>query len=130
MAKVGIEVKGATELARRLRRLGDKELRNELKEAWREGAEEVLSGVRGVPHRTGALMATVRATATVRSGRVSAGNRSSVKYAGPIHWGWPARGIKASPFLVDALARREPSAVEIVSKRVEEIAAKVTEYGA
>ena len=30
-------------------------------------------------------------------------------YAGPIHWGWPARGICAQPFMTDAAADTEPS---------------------
>jgi hypothetical protein len=27
-----------------------------------------------------------------------------VPYAGPIHWGWPARHIKAQPWLADTAA--------------------------
>lgn len=123
MAQPAIKVEGAAELAKRLRRAGDKELQAELKEAWREAADEVLSAVRG-PNKSGALMGSVRSTATLRSGRVAAGKKS-VPYAGPIHWGWPARGIAANTFLLDALDMRETRAIDVVTEHVEKIAAKV-----
>lgn len=38
---------------------------------------------------------------------MSAG-RASVPYAGPIHYGWPAHGIEANPFVTDAAQATEP----------------------
>ena len=35
--------------------------------------------------------------------------RASVPYAGAIHWGWPARNIRAQPFLTNAAASTEPT---------------------
>ena len=38
---------------------------------------------------------------------MSAGG-ASLPYAGPIHWGWPARRIEAQPFIADAAQATEP----------------------
>lgn len=76
-----------------------------------------------VPFLTGNLQASVRAAATKTSARVKAGGRLSsaqraivgsgysgqkgtVEYAGPIHFGWPARFIKPQPFFYDAIDKR------------------------
>ena len=58
-----------------------------------------------VPILTGALSGTIRAGATKTSARVKAGYKS-VPYAGPIHFGWPARFIKPQPFFYDAIDKR------------------------
>jgi len=65
-----------------------------------------------LPRRSGRLAASIRAQGTQRAGRVAAGKKS-VPYAGPIHWGWPARNIKPQPFLTDALASKQETVVEI-----------------
>lgn len=62
-----------------------------------------------VPFLTGTLAGTIRAAATKTSARVKAGGgRGSgrVEYAGPIHFGWPARFIKPQPFFYDAIDKR------------------------
>jgi hypothetical protein len=43
----------------------------------------------------------VRGSGTQAAAIVRAG-RAAVPYAGPIHWGWPSRHIKAQPWLYDA----------------------------
>lgn len=58
-----------------------------------------------VPFLTGTLSGTIRAAATKTSARVKAGYKS-VPYAGPIHFGWPARFIKPQPFFYDAIDKR------------------------
>ena len=58
-----------------------------------------------VPVMTGALSGTIRAAASKTSGRVKAGFKA-VPYAGPIHFGWPARFIKPQPFIYDAIDKR------------------------
>ncbi len=58
-----------------------------------------------VPVRSGDLSGTMRAAATKTSARVKAGYKS-VPYAGPIHFGWPARRIKPQPFFYDAIDKR------------------------
>jgi hypothetical protein len=59
------------------------------------------------PRRTGALGASVRGTRRVSGARVLGGG-SGVPYAGPIHWGWPARHIGAQPFISEAAQSTEP----------------------
>jgi hypothetical protein len=69
-------------------------------------ADAVLGDARAyVPIRTGDLAGTLRAAATKTSARVKAGYKS-VPYAGPIHFGWPARRIKPQPFFYDAIDKR------------------------
>lgn len=58
------------------------------------------------PRRSGALASTVRGNRAVGKAVVMAG-RASVAYAGPIHWGWPARDITAQPFVSDAAVATE-----------------------
>lgn len=60
------------------------------------------------PKLTGALAGTVRPSGTKTRAVVRAGF-ARVPYAGPIHWGWPARGIAAQPFLSDAATSTEPA---------------------
>lgn len=58
-----------------------------------------------VPVVSGALQGTIRAAASKTSGRVKVGFKA-VPYAGPIHFGWPARFIKPQPFIYDAIDKR------------------------
>lgn len=96
-------VRGATELQRTLRQAGaDME---DLKAVNERAAEIVLPvAERLAPKRSGALKDTLRVGASKRAGIVRAGNnrKTGVPYAGPIHWGWPARGIDENLFMVDA----------------------------
>lgn len=64
------------------------------------------AGVRA-PRRSGALASSVRGNRAVGKAVVMAG-RGSVAYAGPIHWGWAARGIEPNPFVIDAAEATEP----------------------
>ena len=77
-----------------------------------------------VPYLGGALSGSIKSTATRTRGRVQAGSRS-VPYAGPIHFGWPARNIKASPFLWDALEDKESEVVDKYEQFVEALVEKV-----
>lgn len=47
------------------------------------------------PRRTGALAASTRPNAAATNVAI----RSRLPYAGPIHWGWPARNIEPQPWL-------------------------------
>jgi len=51
--------------------------------------------------------------------------RASVPYAGPIHWGWPARNIEPQPFLTDAAVATEPRWTAQYLEDVEAALAKV-----
>lgn len=58
------------------------------------------------PRRSGKLAASVRGNRAVSRARVSAGG-ARLPYAGPVHWGWQARGIESQPFITDAAQSTE-----------------------
>ena len=89
-----------------------------MKETHLKAAEVVVNGaVRYVPVRTGKLAASIRAAATMTSGKVRAGS-AAVPYAGPIHFGWPARRIKPQPFIYDAMDVRRKEVYELYAARI------------
>lgn len=64
----------------------------------RAAATIAAATARGLaPMRTGALRGSIRATAKRKVGIIQAG--AGLDYARPVHWGAPARGIPARPFL-------------------------------
>lgn len=105
---VGVE--GAARLRKTLRESGDD--LGELKAANRRAAATVAQHAAMLaPKRTGRLARTVRASGTNTFGVVRTGNgrkSGGVPYAGPIHWGWPARGIEANEFVTEAAQTTEP----------------------
>ena len=134
-----IEVKGAKELRRALRLLGDKELTQELKQAHKAAGEVVAETARSlVPARTGRLRASIKSAAVARGVKVVAGG-GKVLYAGPIHFGWPTRPNKArgwrggpirpQPFLYDAADRRIADVVGIYQLRINSIVERVNSGG-
>ena len=99
MARPGVEVKGAAELARTLRRAGHS--LEDLKDANAKVAQFVVARADSkAPRRTGALAESARPSRAAGRARVMVG-RASVPYAGPIHWGWEARNIPAQPWVAE-----------------------------
>lgn len=95
-----LEVHGLRELRRNLRQLGDDA--TDLKDANAETAQVVASAaVARAPKRSGRLAASVKGNRAVGRATVKAGT-ARIAYAGPIHWGWPARHITGQPFVTDA----------------------------
>jgi hypothetical protein len=78
-----------------------------------------------VPVRTGRLRRTIKASATRTRGVVSAGRNGIVPYAGPIHFGWPARNIEPQPFIYDALDARKDQIVRQYEERVGQLVERV-----
>lgn len=91
----------------------------------REAAGIVVGRARTwAPHVSGRLAASIRPAATQRAGMVRAGNnrrRGGVPYAHPIHWGWPARNIKANPFLSYSAQATEPRWVKLYEDKVNDL---------
>lgn len=117
---VKAEIVGLREVQRDLRKLGD-DTKTEMKETHKQAAEIVVLGAkRLVPYRTGALAASIRALATQSSGRVRAGS-ASVPYAGPIHFGWPSRGIAPNPFIYDAVDSRVDDIRGLYAERIDQL---------
>jgi hypothetical protein len=88
-------------------------------------AAQVASDARGyVPIRSGDLSATIRDAATKTSAKVRVGYKASVQYAGPIHFGWPARRIKPQPFVYEAIDRRRGEIKDRYEKLVKNLIEK------
>lgn len=101
-----VQVEGLRELKRRLRRIegGLADLKTE----HRWVSDFVLGRARpSAPRRSGRLAATMRGSGTVSASVLRVGT-ARVPYAGPIHYGWPARDIAAQPWLIDAAQQSEP----------------------
>lgn len=114
-----VQVKGAKELRRALKHMDAdvKDLRDINLAAARVVADraEVI-----VPKRSGRLRGSIKPTATKSRGNVVSGSRM-VPYAGPIHFGWPARNIEPQPFLYDALDDRRNQVVEKYESEIERL---------
>lgn len=117
MSRPVLEVRGARELRASLRRAGRDT--TELKAVHAQVGRIVVAAATA-PRRTGRLQASVRAGTAASSATVRAGG-ARVPYAGPIHWGWPARGIAARPFLTDAAQRTEPTWTEVYEREIDRI---------
>ncbi len=114
-----VQVQGGAELRRALRRMGND--LSDLKAVHREAADKVVGEAKArVPVVSGELGASIRAGATKTRGYVAAGKKL-VPYAGPIHFGWPARNIEAQPFLYDALDDRREQITTLYERRVGEL---------
>lgn len=113
--RLGIE--GIREVNKQLKNLSDA-TKKELKETHRKAGQLVVDGaIRYVPVRTGALLASLRSAPTQRQGRVRVGS-ASVPYAGPIHFGWPARRIKPQPFIYEVLDDRRQEVLHLYAERI------------
>lgn len=103
-----MKVEGAAELARLMRRIGDRDLKRSLRDANKAGATLVAEDAKEhhVPVQSGRLKRSIGARGTQTEGKVKAGTASRVPYAGPIHFGWGRRNIRAQPFLHKALSKK------------------------
>lgn len=106
-----IRIEGERELIKALRGV-DRALPKEIAVIHREIAEPIaeLAAARA-PHLSGRLAGSIRAQGSQRAARIAAG-RSSIPYAGPIHFGWAAHGIEGQPFIFEALEQGGAQAVD------------------
>ena len=121
-----VRIDGLRELNRSLKRVST-EYPKEQRSIHKKVAEPVArtAEVRA-PRRSGNLAASIRPQGTQREGRVAAGKKA-VPYAGPIHYGWPARNIKAQTFLTDALHTNQTIIVEIYMRETNRLIDRVWE---
>jgi len=128
MAQPAIRIEGGRELRRAFREAGDD--MSDLKDLHKRLADDVAGTAKTkVPVRSGRLQRSIRGSGTKTAARIRAGNNrksgpTSVPYAGPIHFGWSARGIKAQPFMYDALDDRRQEVVDAYNRQVQEIIRK------
>lgn len=119
----GVYVEGLATLTRTMRQAGVDI--SELKDASKAAGDIVTAAASALaPRRSGRLASSVRPSKLAAGVRVSVG-KASVPYAGPIHWGWPARGITAQPFISNAATQTEPMWTAAYRKDVEAALAKV-----
>lgn len=119
--RVIVQVEGARELRRTLRKAGDD--LSDMKAAHTKAAGTVLAR-QIAPARTGTLAATVRGTGTKTAAIIRAGY-ARVPYANPIHWGWPARNIAAQPWISEAAQGSEAVWYPVYVADVQRITDKV-----
>jgi hypothetical protein len=119
MARPAVEVVGGRQLRRALRDAsGDLQ---DLKNMHRRVADTVASEARYlVPVRSGLLSSTIRAAGQA-SGAVVRAGFARVPYAGPTHFGWPARNIAPQPFLYEARDKRIGDVIRIYEDGVAKI---------
>jgi len=111
------EIEGLREVQKALNKFSDA-TRKEMQSTHLKAAEIVVgASKRFVPIKTGALAQSIRPAAVMSGGRVKVGS-ASVPYAGPIHFGWPARRIKPQPFVYDALDTRRGEVSRLYEKRM------------
>jgi len=117
------EVKGGRELRKTLRKAGDD--LGDLKDVHQAVGNMVAATASGLaPRRSGALAGSIRASRAATSATIRAGG-ARIPYAGPIHWGWPARNITANPFLSNAATSTEPAWVALYETELEKIIDRV-----
>lgn len=113
---VEVRIDGLGQLRRDLRKLGDNLA--DLKDANATVAGMVAAeAARRAPRRSGRLAGTLRGNRAAGGAAVMAG-RAAVPYAGPIHWGWPARGIAAQPFAADAARALQPAWLAVYDRAI------------
>jgi HK97 gp10 family phage protein len=119
-----VQIEGLRETLRDLRDLG-KDAKEDMKETHRRAGEIVAAAAKPLaPVRTGALSKTIVSSPTQYQGRVRIGRGASVPYAGPIHFGWPARGIRPQPFIYDALDGRREQVLQTYESRIGDLIAR------
>jgi hypothetical protein len=115
---IRVRVEGSRQARDSLRRAGAQ--LDDLKEAHTEIANIIQPVAAGAaPRRTGRLAGSGRASGSKREATVSFGNR--LRYARPIHWGWPARNISPHRFLWDAQQSTEPRWTQVYHQAIQRI---------
>lgn len=127
-----IQVENLKEVSAAIRRLGDADLRQQLKAANKNISQSIVdAALPDVPVRTGKLRASVKAQATTTSAYGKAGTPARVPYAAAIHWGVgarPGRGphnIKGRPFLSDAAKKVEGRAIKEYEDQIRKLIKQV-----
>ena len=125
--KPAVTVSGAAEFRAKLEKMGvdlhdfkriNKLLASNVADEARQRAP-VGPGREG--HAAGTLRDDIRGGGTKTRAYVSVG-RKRIPYAGPIHFGWPARNIPANPFLYEAMDSRADEVRDVYAHRVDELA--------
>lgn len=121
--KAGVTVEGAAQLRRTLKAAGDD--LSDLTQAHRQVGTFVAQAAEPrVPRRSGALAATARAGAAKTNATVRYGG-GRVRYARPIHWGWPRRNIPAQPWAYQTAIDTRPQWTALYTAAVNRVLARI-----
>lgn len=135
----GLQLEGGKQFRKALKEAGDD--LSDLKDIHREAAAIVAEASREVvPHKSGALEASIRPAGTKTAGIIRAGKKS-VPYANAIHWGrkmWPSMTAAPAPprqrhlapirptyFITGPASQSEPEWVELYFSKVTEMTEKI-----
>ena len=100
-----IEVENLRDIRRKIRE-SDAVIKKQVRELDKSIATKVAAAAAEVtPERSGALKRSVKGGASNSGGYVQAGTNARVPYAPVIHWGWPARNIPRSGFIIRGLGK-------------------------
>ena len=114
--RVGFRVEGLSAVLRALKALGLEV--DDLKDAFsRIATEGAQSAARHAPKKSGRLAGSLRGNRAQSKAVITAG-RSSIRHAGPINYGWPARGIAPSGFMQKADDEMRPKALSILEEEI------------
>lgn len=113
----GFKVEGLSRAVRELQSLGAEveDLKAGFAKVADEGAERAA---RHAPKRSGRLAGTVRGNRAKSKAVVRAGTKARAPHAGPINYGWPRRGIRASGFMQKADQEMRPRAIQILEDEI------------
>lgn len=115
-----VQIKGLGRTMRKLSKAGaDAE---EMRELMHEIGMLVVNAA-SPPVKSGRLAGTMRAGRGKTKAVVRAGG-ARTPYAGVVHYGWPARGIRAQPFFTAALQSQRGAAFKMLDDGIEEILQK------
>lgn len=118
-----LQIEGLRDVQKAMKNFSE-DSRNDMKETHRKAGQLIVDGAaRLVPVRSGALLASLRSAPTQRQGKVRVGS-AAVPYAGPIHFGWPARNIRPNPFIYDVLDNRRDEVLRLYQERIGELIVK------
>jgi len=101
-----LRVGGIGAMATSLRKIGDVELRKEMKTVSKAAAEKIVPYAKArVPVDSGVLQRSIKSGATARYGKIIAGTPSKVSYARAVHSGYGKgrKRIKGTPFIREAI---------------------------
>ncbi len=121
MAQTGARVQGLRHAVRALERYGVET--RDLKAAFQRISRRVVSTAESrVPRgATGRPAASIRPSNAKNKSVVRAGG-AAVVYAGPRHYGWPARNITAAPFLSSAADDHAQDSIREMEKELRQLA--------
>lgn len=109
---ISVRIDGLNAVVRSLLAMGldVEDLKTGFSEIARFGA---IVAARHAPRRSGRLAGDIRGN-RARNKAVVAAGRTSVPYAGPINYGWAARGIQPSGFMQKADKELQPYALRVL----------------